>query len=418
MDGVWPLCFGGAWKLSGHEETGKTHKMDDCRVLKIVGKEKCRNYWSGKDNFQWQVFSFFLFWGCRELTHPSLSATCCFSSHLISRAPFVDCDSCSSSSISESWEFCFPFFFSISIFIFFWPVFLDRTQWWMGRSTTDGHRSIFFVFQLFTFIFSLGSISGCCCWVIAWISPAHLHVAIVESRGSMSVGWAGICYSRRVSLTNNIWLLCCCCYRVLRWAKGNQKEEKKKRKRTCRSIDVSPDITSSGDYAEGRHWWQAAVPSIHPSILPPVSSSVCPRCWGGGNDETDKSSSRTKMDRPFFLFFFFSFSYSVVTEFHHHPSPPGRKSLVSCFAAFLNFKKKNVDRRKMSLRINGRWLLAWFAPPTSQKEEEEEMAEALTCQRRPWFIDGKRKKKEEELLFKSSSSSSKRRRRRWKSTTA
>lgn len=158
--------------------------------------------------------------------------------------------------------------------------------------------------------------------------------------------------------------------------------------------------------------------AIHPSIHPAARLFFCVSSLLGGGGmmkQTSLPHAQRWIDPFFYSFSFLSpirSSRNSIT-IHH---PPGRKSLVSCFAAFLNFKKKNVDRRKMSLRINGRWLLAWFAPPTSQKEEEEEMAEALTCQRRPWFIDGKRKKKEEELLFKSSSS--KRRRRRWKSTTA
>jgi hypothetical protein len=73
---------------------------------------------------------------------------------------------------------------------------------------------------------------------------------------------------------------------------------------------------------------------------------------------------------PFRPFFFFS--YSVVTEFHHHPSTPGRKIFRFLFRR-VYFKKisKNVDRRKMSLANQWAMIIGVICSThTSQKKKK------------------------------------------------
>lgn len=172
----------------------------------------------------------------------------------------------------------------------------------------------------------------------------------------MSVGWPGICYSRRVSRIYQHLTL------VLLLLLGQGEKELVDRLMFHQISHPAGTICGGTTLMTGSS-------AIHPSILPPVSSSssfsVCPRCWGKW---WNRQVFLTHKDGSIL---FFPFSFSVVTEFHHHPSTTGKEKSPRFLFRRVYFKifLKMLIGAKCRWPINGRWLLAWFAPPTSQKKK-------------------------------------------------
>lgn len=310
---------------------------------------------------QWQVLFFFFlfFWRCRELTHPSLSATCCFSSHLISRVLLWSTATVAAAAPYQKVEnfVIFPFYFSLFSFSFS----SDRFFFYRSR-VMDGHEhnwrasihillrlSNFFLFFLSRFDFWLLLL------VIAWISPSF---ACDYSREPwINVG----------RLARNLLFTTCLSY-IPTFDSCAAATAGPRRKRTCRSIDVSPDITSSGDYmrrddVDDR---QQCHPSIHPAARLFFFFFFCVSSLLG---EMMKQTSLPHTQRwidPFLSFFFFGR--------HGIPSPSinHRKRKISSFLVsprlFQNFSQ-NVDRRKMSLANQWAMIIGVICSThTSQKK--------------------------------------------------
>ncbi len=179
----------------------------------------------------------------------------------------------------------------------------------------------------------------------------------------MSVGWPGICYSRRVSLIPTF--DSCVAAAATAGPRGNRRKELVDR---LMFHQIShPAGTMRRDDVDDR---QQCHPSCRPSLL--LLLLLCVLAVGEMMKQTSLPHTQRWIDpfRPFRPFFFFS--YSVVTEFHHHPSTPGRKIFRFLFRR-VYFKKisKNVDRRKMSLANQWAMIIGVICSThTSQKKKK------------------------------------------------
>lgn len=142
-------------------------------------------------------------------------------------------------------------------------------------------------------------------------------MTIVESRGSMSVGWAGICYSRRVSLIPTF--DSCVAAAATAGPRGNRRKRKELVDRLMFHQISHPAGTMRRDDVDDR---QQCHPSCRPSLL--LLLLLCVLAVGEMMKQTSLPHTQRWIDpfRPFFFFFLFGR--------HGIPSPsinPRKKNL-------------------------------------------------------------------------------------------